>query len=304
MSIQFVEPLAHGFRRMKNALFQPIDMKKWFVVGFTAFLAGLTDYHGCGGSGVRENIGFGWDDFFSFPQRVWDWLLDNPGWFTLIIFGAVLLFILIVVLTWLSSRGKFMFLDNVIHDGARVSLPWREYRAEGNSLFLFRLSFSLIVAALILFYVIVCFSALYGIYETAGLKRALIMPLILMIVGLIGLILLAVYIHLLLKDFVVPLMYKYRISTLKGWQRFLPLFSRHLVHFIGYGLFVLLLHIAVIVGVIVAGALTCCLGFILLVIPYINSVALLPISYTFRSFSVEFLEQFGPDYEFFPRGEA
>jgi hypothetical protein len=304
MSIKYVEPLARGFGRMKKALFQPFDMKKWFVVGFTAFLAGLTDCNGHGGSGGRGDGGFGWEHFFSFPQRAWDWLLDNPGWFTLIIFGVFLLFILIVVLTWLSSRGKFMFLDNVVHDGSRVSLPWREYRVEGNSLFLWRFVFGFIVTAVILFYVIVSFSTLYGVYETAERESALIMPLVLLVLGLIALFLLAAYIHLLLKDFVVPIMYKYRITAMNGWRRFLPLFSRHLFQFIGYGLLVFFLVILVVIGIVVAGLLTCCLGFLLLVIPYINAVVLLPITYTFRSFSVEFLEQFGPEYYLFPRNEA
>ena len=52
-----------------------------------------------------------------------------------------------------------------------------------------------------------------------------------------------------------------------------------------------------------AGLFTCCLGFTLLAIPYIGSVVTLPISYTFRTFSLEFLEQFGPGYTIFPRPE-
>jgi len=36
----------------------------------------------------------------------------------------------------LRSRGKFMFLDNVVHDRAEVSQPWQDFRRLGNSLFL------------------------------------------------------------------------------------------------------------------------------------------------------------------------
>ena len=45
MQIRFIDPLSRGWGRMKKALFQPFDMKKWFLVGFTAFLAGLADCH-------------------------------------------------------------------------------------------------------------------------------------------------------------------------------------------------------------------------------------------------------------------
>ena len=46
------------------------------------------------------------------------------------------------------------------------------------------------------------------------------------------------------------------------------------------------------------------LGFALLVIPYIGTVITLPIWYTFRAFSLEFLAQFGLDYDLFPPATA
>jgi hypothetical protein len=58
--------------------------------------------------------------------------------------------------------------------------------------------------------------------------------------------------------------------------------------------------IPIVLGIIVAGFLTCCIGFLILAIPYVGSVVLLPVSYLFRALSVEFLEQFGPEYVLFP----
>jgi hypothetical protein len=108
------------------------------------------------------------------------------------------------------------------------------------------------------------------------------------------------YISLYLNDFVVPIMYKYQITTSQAWFKFLPVLSRHLGHFILYGLFIFILWIVVVIGIIFFGLFTCCIGFLLLIIPYIGSVVLLPVTYTFRAFSVEFLEQFGDDFKFFP----
>ena len=55
---------------MKKALFQPFDIAKWINIGFTAFLAGLTDCNGGGSGGNRSNLGnhIDWEDFFNFPQ--------------------------------------------------------------------------------------------------------------------------------------------------------------------------------------------------------------------------------------------
>jgi hypothetical protein len=38
MTIRFMEPLGRAWQRMKQALFRPFDIHKWFVVGFNAFL--------------------------------------------------------------------------------------------------------------------------------------------------------------------------------------------------------------------------------------------------------------------------
>ena len=300
--IRYFDPLGRAFQRMKRALFQGAGIRKWFVVGFTAFLAGLTDCHGGGnGGGVRNRMGRAdWDDLMYFPHDAYVWLLDHPGWFMLILFGVCLLLLIIILIMWLSSRGKFMFLDNVVHDRAQVAAPWYEYKTEGNSLFLWSITVGLVAFALIVAYLVLSYSVLLGIYELSWEPTALIAPGILLLLGLIAIIVVASFIDLMLVDFVVPLMYRSRIKVLAGWRVFLPLFGSRFLYFIGYGIFYLLLSIVIIAGIIAGVLLTCCLGLLVLIIPYINAVVLLPVSYTLRAFSVEFLEQFGSDYKIFP----
>jgi hypothetical protein len=132
-------------------------------------------------------------------------------------------------------------------------------------------------------------------------ESILLFPAIWMMLGILVLMVAAAFIKLLLSDFIVPVMYKYRINTNDAWRMFLPLLYSHFGYFLGYALLVFFIIILVAIGIIVAGLLTCCIGFLILIIPYINSVVLLPISYTMRAFSVEFLEQFGPEYQIFSR---
>lgn len=303
MQIRFIDPLSRGWGRMKKALFQPFDMKKWFLVGFTAFLAGLADCHNGGGNngGSRGRANFDLGDVLGFPREAWEWLIDNPGWFTLIVMGILLIFAIGILLTWLSSRGKFMFLDNVVHDRAEVSKPWHEFRTQGNSLFVWRFCFGLIVFITIVAYLFMGYLVFSGLHEGDAPDQVFILTAIWMGLGFIALLIIVGYIDLFLDSFVVPIMYKNKISTVQGWRQFRKIYSSHVFHFIGYGLFSFFLMLLVIIGVIILCVLTCCLGFLLLIIPYINSVALLPLSYTFRAFSVEFLEQFGSDYHLFPR---
>ncbi|MBN1822228.1 MAG: hypothetical protein JXR31_12300 [Prolixibacteraceae bacterium] len=302
MTIEYGRPLSKGWDRMKKALFQPFDLGKWFTLGFTAFLATLADCQGGngGGNSYSGDNYTDWDELFNFPSVAWEWLINHPLYFNLIIIGLVILFLIGFIFIWLSSRGKFMFLDNVVYDRAEVKKPWFEYRKEGNSLFLWRLAFGLIAMAVFILFFIYCFNTARKIHyeDIYGVTKFWMITKMVLI--FLGLIIISGLIKTYLDHFVVPVMYKKRISALKGWSVFLRLFGRHFGHFILYALFTFILGIAVFICVILAALLTCCLGFILLIIPYINAVVLLPVHYLFRAFSIEFLEQFGEEFKLFP----
>jgi hypothetical protein len=274
MHISYTLPLSKAWNRMKKALFQPFDLNKWLRLGFTAFLAGLVDCNGGNGGGNKSSFGDHnhWDEFFRFPQTAWDWLTSHPLLFNLIILGVVFFIVFISVLMWLSSRGKFMFLHNVVNDSADISKPWHDFRREGNSLFVWQFIYNWLVIAVVIGLMIFFF----GFAIVAG------------------------YISLFLNDFVVPMMYKDRVGVFSGWLRFLVLFFRNPLTFVVYGLFVFGLAIVTVFIVIFFALFTCCIGLLLLIIPYIGSVVLLPVSYTFRALSIEFLAQFGEDYNVFP----
>ncbi|MBD3414908.1 MAG: hypothetical protein GF421_10815 [Candidatus Aminicenantes bacterium] len=301
MKIAFFEPLGRGWNRMTSALFKPFDLNKWLVVAFTAFLAGLFDWNGGGGNGSSQwsrDGSFG--EFIDFPGKAWSWLTSHPGWFTLILFGVAFLVILGIVLLWLSSRGKFMFLYNVALDKAEVSRPWKEYKKEGDSLFLWRFVFVLICFLVFLFLIVIMFAGGSQLYKDTSFHGFPILFFVMM--GIIFLIVAVVvgYIALFLDSFVVPLMFKHRLSAMKGWGMFLNIFKTRPFHFILYGLLMLGLSLLFGIAVVIAGLLTCCVGFVLLVIPYIGTVITLPLWYWFRAFSLEFLAQFGDEYNVLP----
>lgn len=303
MTIAYFEPFARAWHRMKQALFSPFNLNKWFIIGFNAFLAGLLDGPHGNSAWSEKGDDLTFREFLNLPHRGWEWLMDNPGWFIGIIFIMLFLVTLVIVLTWLSSRGKVMFLDNVVHERAEIANPWKQYGKEGNSLFLWRVCFGLIVFAFFILLGIIFFtaaSALHGNGRFTG-------PLILFILGWMFLFLLTIiiigYISIFLDSFVVPLMYKDRLTVIQAWSRFLSIFKRHPFHFLLYGLFVFVLMIAFVISVILAGFMTCCIGFILLVIPYIGTVITLPFWYTLRAFSLEYFAQFGAEFNVFPPPE-
>jgi hypothetical protein len=299
MNIAYFEPFSRAWGRMKIALFKPFDLHKWFIIGFNAFLAGLTEgRRSSGSSGWRGVTSF--REFLDFPNKAWEWLMSHPGWFIAIVFIGMFIIMLGIILIWLSSRGTFMFLDNVVHDRAEIAKPWKRYRTEGNSLFLWRLVFILICTILFTSYIIFFFTTASHIYNGSYYERVPVFLIVVMSFLFILTAMVIVYISMFLNSFVAPIMYKNNIKATQAWSRFLSLFKQYLFHFILYGLLLFVLGILSVIFIAVAGLLTCCVGFLLLIIPYIGTVITLPVWYTFRAFSLEFLAQFGPEYELFP----
>ena len=185
-----------------------------------------------------------------------------------------------------------MFLDNLITRRAEIVEPWNKYKKEGNSFFLWNLSLLFIVIALIALGI--GFKA-SRIIDTVQPKHITSIVLTLMLtIFLLGLVL--GYLYLFLNSFVLPLMYKHRETANQAWRRFLPLLNKHLSSFLLFGLFRFLLCMAVGVVLIGFSLLTCCCGLFLLSAPYIGTVLMLPYYVFSQYFNIEFLKQFGPEF--------
>ncbi len=278
---------------MKKMLFQPFNMAKWFALGFCAFLANLGGGGGLNsrvGNSMGRNAGGGNEAF----QEISTWVAAH---LPLVIALSVALLVLIValglLLTWLSSRGQFMFLDGVVHDRADVVAPWRRFRALANHLFIFRivLGFSGL-AALLLIGLLGWLIARPDIAARQFGAAALTAVLFGGVLMLITVVVLAV-VELLLHDFVVPIMYRRGIPTVEAfgvlWRDILPGNGWTLVLFY---LMKCVLGLASVVVVLLGTCLTCCLA----ALPYISSVVFLPVFVFFRAYSLYFLEQFGEEW--------
>jgi hypothetical protein len=301
MNISYLEPLSRGWTRMKWILFSPFDITKWLVVGFTAWLVELTDTFSWGGNSgpkVRREIDWhDWDDFATDTVETVQDVMTYALGSALIMFLIGVAIILYLVMLWLSSRGAFMFLDNIVHNRAEVKAPWRQFAGLGDSLFVWRLVFGIICllafGPLIALIVIV---SLPMIMHEAG--AAISIPGYVILGGLVLVFaVVAAYVDFFLMHCVVPIMYKHQLKAMDGWRKFMPLLRRELGAFVVFGLFYVLLMICFGVAVVLLGLVTCCIGWLILAIPYLGSVLLLPVHVTFRGLDLEFLAQFGKDYD-------
>ena len=83
-------------------------------------------------------------DVLSLPQNIWEWLQQHPVWMVVIATVIFMMIVIGILLSWVSARGKFVFLDNIVRNRAFITAPWREYRSEANSFFLWNLLFGVI----------------------------------------------------------------------------------------------------------------------------------------------------------------
>jgi hypothetical protein len=305
MSVEYVLPREKAVTRMKAMLFKPFRLETWLTLGLAAFLAQLSQlFWEWSSNGLR----FTFQGNAEAPAEWMDWIrsvLAEPFWLFVAAVVLVLVVVISTVLLWVSCRARFVFLDDVVRDRVAIVDPWRRHARLGDSLFLWivacGLVFLVLWSALILPFAVTFVSA-----WTSGFGPAMILALALFGVVALALGVIGAYVRFFLGNFVVPIMYRDGITATRAWGRFLPLLRANLFPFVLCGLWVLVLWIAVVLALGLAGCATCCCGFLLMALPYVGSVLLLPITVSYRAFGPEFLARFGPEWSVFepPPGTA
>jgi hypothetical protein len=285
--IEIFKPFGEAFELMKKILFQPFDLKKWLVIGFAAFLTGHF-----GGVGFNFPSPFGNFQSHRATQEVISPHMEEwkPWLVAVVVVGALFFFALVIALTWLKARGNFIFTNCVVRNQAAIAEPWREYRREGNSYFLFLLAVIFVVlllAALLLGGGIWLSWLKQPAGETAWIVSiGFLVFLCVLCISIVIFVSIATY-------FMVPVMYRRRCRAVEAFRDVTRLIWHHLGSFFLFCLFGIVLILAVLmIGAIVTCA-TCCLA----ALPYVGTVILLPLFVCLRAFGLVFLRQFGPDYD-------
>lgn len=286
--IEIFKPFGEAFEWMKRILFQPFDFKKWLVLGFAAFIAGNS---GGGFSGNFNPAAFR-DGKMPPPSTHFNWSDLGPWWTGVIIVGAVLLIVLILVLIWVVSRGRFVLTDCIVKNRAAIVDPWHEFRREGNSFFLFTIAVG--ICAILIFGALALIIVLpFGIWSDGHVRAGsgLALGIILGCVALVW-FLCAIFFGLV-SHLMVPVMYRQRIRAADAFVQVARLVMKHLGSFFLFVLFSIVLFLAFLVISTVATCATCCIG----ALPYVSSVLLLPAIVCISAFKLYFLRQFGNEYD-------
>ena len=302
--ISVTDPIGEAYTATKQILFKPFDLGKWFLLGFCAFLADLGSGgpygNGGGNSSTRgfRSFNAAQEYFIDWFNKYWEWIL-SAAWLL-----AVGFLLISVLLLWLSSRGKFMLLDGVVRNRGAVVEAWRKFKEQANSLFLWRFILFIVGMTTIVLIVAVSLKIAWPDIRAERFDSNAITALVLGVPTFIIAIIFLTVLGQILNDFVAPIMYKRGIL---GGEA-IGIFRREILDnrggtFILFYLMKFLLGFAAGILVFLAIPLTCCIACVFLIIPYINSVFLLPITVFFRTYSLYFLQQFGPEWELLGRPE-
>jgi hypothetical protein len=289
--IEIIAPFQAAFEWMKAMLFRPFDLTKWLTVAFAAFIAG--NFGGGGGNNFSRLGRFGNGDWKYRSETHGNFAhWDATPWIIAIIAGVVLIaIVLTVVWMWVSSRGKFIFTDCIVKNRGAIADPWREYRREGNSYFLFSLVIAcgaFVIVAIAGLFIWVCFFRMSGDDGGPGMVIGVIALVVLGLVWLAFALFFGV-----VSTFMVPVMYRRRCSAREAFVDVAKLVFANLGPFVLFVLFGIALVIGVaIIGTMVA-CLTCCVGGL----PYISTVLLLPAIVWLATFKLLFVRQFGDQYD-------
>lgn len=302
-AISITDAARDAIEHTRRNLF-PIRVERWLILGFLAFLDQCgRSLNGASGGGGGDGPGGDWrvgqggfgDQLTRVVNDATAWLSAHAFEVTLgALLGLALIAGVMAVVLWINARGTFMYLDNVASGRADVTRPWSEHAGAAHSYFGWRLGLGLATVFLVLFGAGLVAAAAVGFARgrlegAAGVAAALgITPVLLLLLLALPLLALA---SVALRDFVAPLQLSTGLRCGPAARVLEALVMQHTGAFVVYLLLKLVLYVGAGVVVFVLGCLTCCIGFL----PVVMQVLFQPLFYFERSWSLFVLRQMGHD---------
>ncbi len=258
--VKFTEVIETSIEWTAAILFRPFKLKKWLILGFSAWMAGYLSGSSSNFGNTREEkkaeaketssisllapgaqqtqqVPFG--TFRKTLRGIFNNIKNHPNMPAALII-IIILIVISVMLTimWLNSRFSFVFLENVINNDASIKAPFRRHREIGNSLFRFSLGFFTVVLATLCLIIFACLATLWklGAFKTPaaiGVGQIILACLPYAIVLILSIIAASV-ISLIIRDFMTIVMLKEKIKAIAAWRKTTAIFMANKIDFIKY----------------------------------------------------------------------
>lgn len=300
--ISAIDAAQAALAHTRVALF-PIRFQKWIVLGFLAFLDQCGRTFNGGGSSWRDGRNHpSWEGTGGVGEKVARaidtaaaWLSAHAAWVAIgATLGLLAICLIVAVVLWVNARGTFMYLDAVSGGRTDLGRSWTQHARAADSYFGLRFALALVMLAVVLFA-----GGIVGVGLLAfasGRLEGATGPLVLIaLVPVVALVIIALPLLALagmaLRDFVAPLQVVTGLGPGPAARVLEGLLVANPGAFIVYLLLKLLIVIATGMVVVVGGCLTCCLGFL----PVVLQTLFQPLFFFERSFPLFLLKQMGYD---------
>jgi hypothetical protein len=187
-----------------------------------------------------------------------------------------------------GARGRFIFADCVVRNRGAIIEPWKEFKREGNSLFLCRLAVGFIFLALL---AVASLPIWWSLARHGEVQYG--WSFFVEVALLVSVFAAALVVWAMVSTFLVPIMYRRRCGAFHGCQEALGLITSAPGPIILFFLFGIVLALAIALSTCAVTCATCCIA----LIPYVGTVILLPVYVFWMSYVLLFLRQFGPAYD-------
>jgi hypothetical protein len=270
-----VDVIGLAFEHTKQQLLKPFRLNQWGKLAFVGLLAGELTSGGCnfGGLNVPSRNPDATKRLLDMPTLPH---IDPAVYAGLIAFLIIFAFVFMVLFLYVNSVMRFVLFDSVIAKNCEIGKGWSRRHGIGLGYFVWQILLFLITMAgmIIVVGVPLAFAMAAGWLKQSSAHMA---PLILggiavFFVAAAFVVTIAV-VHVLSKDFVVPLMALEGVSAIEGWRRLLPMLRAEKGQYAGY----LLLKIVMALGTAVAVGIVATIVVLVTLIPLggLGAVAIL-----------------------------
>lgn len=349
----FSEIIRGSWEWTKTVLFRPFSLKKWVFLCVIAICA--AEFSGCNlnlniniprekpekevvqtetiSSAVDEPIQHRPAGEIAKDQEKETPRINFSVWIIPVIIACVVLGLaLLIIFMWIYSRFSFVFLTSIIRNDASIKIPFRENKFIGNSFFKWNIVLLCVFCGILIFGASTLIGGIYLLRNMSIFwKVLLVIP---WSITVLAIFIVFCIVTLVVRDLVLPVMFKDRVGIVEGWCNIAPIIKREKLNITKYILikaslrilttilagffvmaviFALLIQLGVVGGLLYSAsyllpeflrlgyfiilillAIICFLGIIILI-----NIALLPIPVYFRTFSLKFLARLDERYDLF-----
>lgn len=234
-----VDVVGSAFEHTRKQLTEPFQFGQWWRLALLGLATGeLSSGGGCSnfrGLGNLPHPGHHSQNLLDSGNPLSQLGLDPATIAGIIIVAIIGFLILGLVFVYISSISRFMLFESVLRKRCELSASWERWQRQGLRFFGWQLAVSIIslgVAAMLFLPLLLPVLAVLRRNQEPDL--ALLVAFLPMISAFLTFGLVLLLIHVLAKDFVVPVMAVDNVGVLEGWRRLFDTLKADPWGFAGY----------------------------------------------------------------------